>query len=108
MKEFDYSLENLKRTINADYFGRNTYIKNLINYIDDFEGQTTFAISGDWGSGKTVFMHQFMTVLQNQDMMNRCGLPNKIANEYEVFYYNAWENELIKKPSIISKVISFY
>ena len=100
MKEFDYSLENLKKTINADYFGRNTYIKNLINYIDDFEGQTTFAISGDWGSGKTVFMHQFMTVLQNQDMMNRCGLPNKIANEYEVFYYNAWENELIKKPSI--------
>lgn len=100
MKEFDYGLDNLKRTIIADYFGRNTYIRNLINYINDANEQTTFAISGDWGSGKTVFMHQFMTVLQNQDMMNKCGLSDKIADEYEVFYYNAWENELLKKPSI--------
>lgn len=100
MKEFDYSLENLKRTIRADYFGRNAYIRNLINYISDSEGQTTFAISGDWGSGKTVFMHQFMAVMQNQDMMGKCGLSDKKANEYEIFYYNAWENELMKKPSI--------
>lgn len=100
MKEFDYSLENLKRTISADYFGRNIYIKNLINYISDSDDQITFAISGDWGSGKTVFMHQFTTVLQNQDMMDKCGLSDKTANEYEIFYYNAWENELLKKPSI--------
>ncbi len=100
MKEFDFNLDNLKRTIRADYFGRNIYIKNLINYIAVAEEQTTFAISGDWGSGKTVFMHQFMTVLQNQDMMEKCGLSSMTANEYEVFYYNAWENELLQKPSI--------
>ena len=33
MKEFDYSDENIKRTIKADYFQRNVYIKNLINYM---------------------------------------------------------------------------
>lgn len=110
MKEFDYSLGNLKRTIIADYFGRNAYIRNLINYISDYKGQMTFAISGDWGSGKTVFMHQFITVLQNQDMMDKCGLSHKTANEYEVFYYNAWENELLKKPSIaiLSSLIKKY
>jgi len=100
MKEFDYSLENLKRTILADYFGRNAYIKNLINYINDSDEQTTFAISGDWGSGKTVFVHQFKTVLENQDMLKTCRLPQEIADKYEVFYFNAWENELLKKPTI--------
>ena len=100
MKEFDYSLENLKRTILADYFGRNAYIKNLINYISDSDKQTTFAVSGDWGSGKTVFVHQFKTVLENQDMMQTCRLPKEMADKYEVFYFNAWENELLKKPTI--------
>lgn len=110
MKEFDYSLDNIKRTVKADYFGRNAYIRNLVNYISDSEEQATFAISGDWGSGKTVFMHQFMAVLQDQEAMNMCGLSHKKANEYEVIYYNAWENELLKRPSIavLSNLIDKY
>ena len=100
MKEFDYSKENLKRTIREDYFGRNIYIKNLINYVKDSGGQATFAISGAWGSGKTVFMHQFMTLLDDQELINKLQLTNFTANQWEFFYYNAWENELLKRPSI--------
>lgn len=110
MKEFDYSLDNIKRTVKADYFGRNVYIRNLVNYISDSDEQATFAISGDWGAGKTVFMHQLMAVLKDQETMNICGLSHKKANEYEVVYYNAWENELLKRPSIaiLSNLIDKY
>lgn len=110
MKDFDYSVDNLKRTISRDYFGRNMYIRNLIKYISDSDEQTTFAISGDWGSGKTVFMHQFMTVVQNQDMIDLLGISDMSANEYEIFYYNAWENELLQKPtiSILSRLLETY
>ena len=80
MKEFDYSDENIKRTIKADYFHRNDYIKNLINYINAADEQTTYAISGEWGSGKTVFMHQLMYVIKNRDVF---GDRSFINREYD-------------------------
>lgn len=105
MKEFDYSDENIKRTIKADYFQRNVYIKNLINYINATDEQTTYAISGEWGSGKTVFMHQLMYVIKNRDVFGDRDFKNTQYDDagkkdMEVFYYNAWESELLKQPSI--------
>ena len=100
MREFDYSDENIERTIKADYFKRNTYIQNLIMYINNSETQATFAVSGEWGSGKTVFMHQFMYTAKHRDIFGGNPIGEDGKKDMEVFYYNAWENELLKKPSI--------
>lgn len=100
MREFDYSDNNIKRTIEADYFNRNTYIQNLIKYINNSESQTTFAVSGEWGSGKTVFMHQFMYAVKHRNIFGGNAIGEDGKKDMEVFYYNAWENELLKKPSI--------
>lgn len=100
MVEFDYSDENIKRTLDNDYFDRNIYIDNLIRYVNESENQTTFALNGEWGSGKTVFLHQFMYAIRNQQVLDSHGLKDISSKSFEVFYYNAWENELMKKPSI--------
>ena len=100
MKEFDYSDDNIKRTIQADYFKRNNYIQNLIKYINNADEQTTYAINGGWGSGKTVFMHQFMYAVRNREIFNGVATDETGTKDIEVFYYNAWERELLKQPSI--------
>ena len=115
MKEFDYSDENIERTVAADYFNRNIYIKNLINYINNADEQSTYAISGEWGSGKTVFMHQLMYVINNRKILGDAKFAKAAYDEdgkkdIEVFYYNAWENELLKQPSIaiLNSIIDEY
>lgn len=100
MLEFDYSSENIERTIKRDYFNRNIYISNLIGYIAHSDEYMTYAVNGQWGSGKTVFMHQLMHIMKNQNLIDQFASKDIKSDDYEVFYYNAWENELMKKPSI--------
>ena len=110
MKEFDFSEENIKRTINGDFFGRNSYIKQLINYVWNAEEQTSFAINGEWGSGKTVFMHQFMVMANDEELYKQLNIEGYRTSDLEIFYYNAWENELLNRPSIslLNSIISEY
>lgn len=55
MNEFDFDDNNIKRTIAGNYFDRNKYICELIKYVLNAENQGSFALNGEWGSGKTVF-----------------------------------------------------
>lgn len=110
MKEFDFSQDNLKRTINGDFFGRNIYIKKLINYVWNANEQTSFALNGEWGSGKTVFVHQFMVMAKDEDLSKQLNIVGYNTNDLEIYYYNAWENELLNRPSIalLNDIISKY
>lgn len=100
MIEFDYSDENIERTISGDYFDRNKYLKILLKSIINSDNQETLALNGEWGSGKTVFLHQFMHIAQNTDIATKIGVDNYVPDDLEIFYYNAWEHELLKQPSI--------
>lgn len=82
----------------TDYFNRNIYIKNLINYINNADEQSTYAISGEWGSGKTVFMHQLMYVINNRKILGDVKFAKAAYDEdgkkdIEVFYHNAGKKE---------------
>lgn len=104
MKEFDYTDENIERTIEQNYFSRNKYLVNLIDIINNTNECNTLAINGVWGSGKTVFMHQFLYLLKNKEKYNtlssRFAGTQTDVNKIEGFYYNAWENDLIRNPTI--------
>lgn len=100
MNEFDFDDDNIKRTIDGNYFDRNKYICELIKYVLNAENQESFALNGEWGSGKTVFLHQFMYIAKNADLALKLGIKDYSLDELEVYYYNAWENELMNRPSI--------
>ncbi len=110
MKEFDFSDENVKRTIKGDFFGRNVYITKLINYVWEANEQTSFVVNGEWGSGKTVFMHQFMLMAKDEELSGELGIDDYNVGDLEIYYYNAWENELLKRPSIslLHSIVSKY
>lgn len=100
MNEFDFGDDNIKRTIDGNYFDRNKYICELIKYVLNAENQESFALNGEWGSGKTVFLHQFMYIAKNADLASELGIEGYSPDALEVYYYNAWENELMNRPSI--------
>lgn len=100
MNEFDFGDDNIKRTIEGNYFDRNKYICELIKYVLNAENQESFALNGEWGSGKTVFLHQFMYIAKNADLALKLGIKDYSPDALEVYYYNAWENELMNRPSI--------
>lgn len=100
MIEFDLSDENIKRTIKGNYFDRNKYLSKLIKYVLNADNQESFALNGEWGSGKTVFLHQFMCIAKDTDLASQIGVKDYSPDELEVYYYNAWENELMNRPSI--------
>lgn len=100
MNEFDLDDDNIKRTIAGNYFDRNKYICELIKYVLNAENQESFALNGEWGSGKTVFLHQFMYIAKDADLALKLGIKDYSPDELEVYYYNAWENELMNRPSI--------
>lgn len=100
MNEFDFGDDNIKRTIDGDYFDRNKYICELIKYILNAENQESFALNGEWGSGKTVFLHQLMYIAKDTALASELGIEGYSPDALEVYYYNAWENELMNRPSI--------
>lgn len=100
MNEFDFDDDNIKRTIDGNYFDRNKYICELIKYVLNAENQESFALNGEWGSGKTVFLHQLMYIAKNSALASELGIEGYSPDALEVYYYNAWENELMNRPSI--------
>lgn len=100
MNEFDFGDDNIKRTIEGNYFDRNKYICELIKYVFNAENQESFALNGEWGSGKTVFLHQLMYIAKDAALASELGIEGYSPDALEVYYYNAWENELMNRPSI--------
>lgn len=74
MNEFDLDDDNIKRTIAGNYFDRNKYICELIKYILNAEHQESFALNGEWGSGKTVFLHQLMYIAKDAALASELGI----------------------------------
>ena len=82
-----------------DYLCRQPYLDLLKSIIANQCGNPSgysFAIDGEWGSGKT----WILTELENQ-------LLEDLEHKYLIFHYNAWENDFYEEPlvAIISVMI---
>ncbi len=71
-----------------DYLSRQLYIdllKSIIANQHDNPSGYSFAINGDWGSGKTWILNE---------------LETQLDNSYLIFHYNAWENDFYDEPLV--------
>ena len=78
--------------MNHDYLSRQPYLELLKSIISNQKDNTSgysFAIDGEWGSGKTWILQE----LENQLLIEK-------ENKYLIFHYNAWENDFYEEPLI--------
>ena len=105
----DFSVENLRKSYINNILNRNTHIHNFISMLLNIEKGGVIAIDGEWGSGKTYFVHQvkwlFDSANENIDsdiknVLNSTSpkLDNIIEHKYKVFYYDAWKHDKSNNP----------
>ena len=61
----DFSDESLRRGYINNILDRNTYIHSFISMLLSIEKGGVIAIDGEWGSGKTYFVHQVKWLLDS-------------------------------------------
>lgn len=113
MKKYDMQLteENLISSIEKDYLGRNKKLDKLITILNSLNSNIVISIDGDWGTGKTIFVKQLELISRkgNLKALNEDSVK-KFKDDYSVFYYNAWENDIHDSPllSLIYNLINNY
>lgn len=106
--EFELTEENLKKSLVNDTLSRNSRINVLLKLINSLRKNTIISIDGAWGTGKSVFVKQIETInrcvfLDDEgNNLNIRNIDNSVKNtfndNYMVYYYNAWENDLHSDP----------
>jgi len=86
-----------------DTIGRDEVINNIMNIIETVsanKGNTTFALDGVWGSGKTFVLEKLEKRLSN------CPQESGEDNKYFVIHYNCWKYDYYEEPliAIVSSV----
>lgn len=75
-----------------DYLSRQPYLDLLKSIIENQKENAngySFAIDGEWGSGKTWILQELeKQLLEEKD------------NKYLIFHYNAWENDFYDEPLV--------
>ena len=105
----DFSAQSLRNSYINNILNRNTHIHNFISMLLNIEKGGVIAIDGEWGSGKTYFVHQvkwlFDSANKNIDsdikiVLNSTSpkLDNIIGHKYKVFYYDAWKHDKSNNP----------
>jgi len=113
MKKYDMQLteDNLTNSIEKDYLGRNKKLDKLITILNSLNSNIVISIDGNWGTGKTIFVKQLELINKkgNLNALNEDSVK-KFINDYSVFYYNAWENDMHDSPllSLIYNLINNY
>ena len=105
----DFSAENLRKSYINNILKRKTHIHNFILVLLNSEMGGVIAIDGEWGSGKTYFVHQVKWLLDStsektdievKTVLNSTSprLDNLIGHKYKVFYYDAWKHDKSNNP----------
>ncbi len=90
---------------------RNKKLNKLIELLNGMSGNKIISIDGNWGCGKTFFLKQLEFINKKNftfnDKINEKN-ANKFKNNYDVYYYNAWENDMHESPllSLIYNLIN--
>ena len=67
-------------------------IQSIIQIVSERKGNTSFAINGDWGSGKSFvlnMMEESLELIQNEETA---------TNRYLVFHYDSWKYDYYEEP----------
>ena len=105
----DFSAESLRKGYINNILERNPYIHNFILMLLNVDKGGVIAIDGEWGSGKTYFVHQVKWLLDSanenidsdiKNVLNSTSpkLDNIIGHKYKVFYYDAWKHDKSNNP----------
>lgn len=105
----DFSAESLRESYINNILDRNGHIHNFISMLFNIERGGVIAIDGEWGSGKTYFIHQVKWLLDStsenidseiRTVLNSSStkLDNIIGHKYKVFYYDAWKHDKSNNP----------
>lgn len=116
--------ENIIDMLDKNAIGRNQYIRNFLEILDNIDNNFTIFINGDWGTGKTFFVKQVYSILTysnqyiNKELENyKTQLDSILRKDYfnnfnleknfVPIYYNAWNNDSHIDPinSIIFNII---
>lgn len=115
--------ENLIHTLDKDLLKRNKDLVRFYDLILAQEGDSSIAIDGRWGSGKTFFVKQSMLLINAKNPMSDMDdekkasivyalpFPKKaedMSENYDVaVYYDAWENDNDTDPvfSLVYEII---
>jgi len=119
MKNYDLELteDNLLKTIENDYIGRNRKLNKLIEIILAQSKGKVISIDGKWGTGKTIFVKQLQTLNDNDDIASKIkngSLNEELLKKYRetfiVHYYNAWEKDNHSSPikSLVFSLLNEY
>ncbi len=96
--------ENALELLMSNSLGRNQSVFRFLKLIDATEGPCSIALNGEWGSGKTLFVHQTKLVLDSmnpqskidedvrQKIKKKFGEDN-CSSTYATLYYDAWDSD---------------
>jgi len=112
--ELKPTYENIVKTINEDILGRNEILKRFVKILYLTKDIHRISLNGEWGSGKTFFVHQAIEVIKNLNCIDSNINPDlkkfidhfkitqlyniNIQNELYPIYYNAWEYDSNEDP----------
>lgn len=96
--------ENAFELLMSNSLGRNQSVFRFLKLIDAAEGPCSIALNGEWGSGKTLFVHQTKLVLDSMNPQSKIdeGVREKIkirfgedncSSTYVTLYYDAWDSD---------------
>lgn len=79
-----------------DTLGRKEFANLLTSLVSHYSNGFVMAINGSWGTGKSVFMQQWLLHLK--------------ANGYKATLFNAWDNDYFEEPTIaiLSQFTDFF
>lgn len=82
---------------NIDILNRQPFVDRLIQivrYLADNHRGCTFAIDGQWGSGKSYVLDMF------EKQMSLFQSPEAAGDRYILFHYNCWQYDFYEEPAI--------
>lgn len=98
-------LSMIKEYLDKDYLDRNSKLNTIIERVSLSNSNKIFCLDGYWGSGKTIFVKQMEYLIKNIEEYCKYfpESPDEILDSIKgtsVFYYNAWENDMLDAPVI--------
>lgn len=94
--------DNAAESYKHDSVGRKNLVHDFIHMLDEIPGNSSVAISGEWGSGKTFFVKQVKLVLdKNNAILNGTADPDykmDLKNNFLTLYFDAWLHDNDEEP----------
>lgn len=80
-----------------DILGRQPFIDKIISILEILSEEkrgTSFAIDGDWGSGKTFVLEQL------EEQLEPVQSEETFDDRYFLFHYNCWQYDYYDEPAV--------